>query len=170
MRLYGEFQAPKVDFGAFTRALHEELTKALAGGARAYLQMVVPKDKEAGVPVWSGASRGTFSELASYVEYAIALAPVGDAPDRVSLGMSTGTAFFDPGSTTPGLYTFTYQTWLPHLIINEYYDARQWGFHLKNPGPYHFQEDGQVAFETYASTVDLPGWDSLLDVVHIRVG
>ena len=77
------------------------------------------------------------------------------------------------------LYRFTYSTTLPHLIVNEYYNANLFRnpatgepyFHLTNPGPYHFQEAGQRAFRQYASSqVSLPGWESFLDTVTLRVG
>jgi hypothetical protein len=174
MKLTGNFQVPKVNLNQFQQALHQELTKALVEGAKVYLEKVVPENKDEHVPVWSGASRATFARLASYVEYAIAWGPVttpaGQAPDRVAMGLEHGEAVFDPGRSTSGVYTFTYETTLPHLIINESYDATQWGFRLRHPGPYHFQEKGRLAFEQFASTVVLPGWGSLLGVAQLRVG
>jgi len=159
-----------VNLNQFQQALHQELAKALVDGAKTYLETVAPKNMSEGIPVWSGASRATFSELASYVEYVISCSPVHGAPNRIALGTDSGTAIFEPGTVSPGVYSFTYETTLPHLIINEYHDATQWGFRLKNPGPYHFQEKGRLAFEQFASTVVLPGWGSLLDVVQLRVG
>ena len=174
MKLNGNFQVPKVNLNQFQQALHQELTKALVEGAKVYLEKVVPENKDDHVPVWSGASRATFARLASYVEYVIAWAPVttpaGQAPDRIAMGLGQGEAIFDPGRSAPGVYSFTYETTLPHLIINESYDATQWGFHLRHPGPYHFQEKGRLAFEQSASTVVLPSWGSLLDVAQLRVG
>ena len=170
MHLTGNFQIPKVDLNQFQQALHEELTKALVTGAKTYLETVVPKDTGEGIPVWSGASRATFSQLADHVEYVISCSPVHGAPDRIVMGMGSGTAMFEPGTVTAGVYSFTYETTLTHLIINEYYDATQWGYHLKRPGPYHFQEKGRLAFEQVASTIVLPGWGSLLSVAQLRIG
>ena len=86
MRLTAKFQLPKVDFGRYRQTLHETLSETLAEAARQYLMAIVPASTMDGIPVWSAASRATFSPLASYVAYALALAPEGPAgPD------STGT-------------------------------------------------------------------------------
>ena len=170
MRLIGNFQIPAIDVAKFKSALHKTLSEALTVGTKAYLETVVPLVSTEGVPVWSGASRATFARLASYVEYAINWTPVPKAPDRISLGLDTGTATFDTGQTKEGVYTFTYLTDLPHLIVNEYHDATQWGFHLTHPGPYRFQEKGKDAFEAATSDIELPSWESFLDTRQMNVG
>lgn len=170
MKLTPDFKALKINLPRFRRALHEQLSEKLAESCRIWLTTVVKESTAVGLPIWSAASIATFSPLASQVAYALALSPVSDAPNRVSLGLANGIGLFEPGTQKPGLYTFTYQTTLSHLIINESYDATQWGLHLKNPGPYYFQLRGEHAFRSFASTLVLPGWDSILDVTTIVVG
>ena len=63
-----------------------------------------------------------------------------------------------------------YTTSLPWLIINEYFDATQWGFHLKKPGPYDFQAKGLAAFLKFAEKVRLPDPFSCLKFAQIKVG
>ena len=55
-------------------------------------------------------------------------------------------------------YGFSYVTTLPWLIINEYYDARQWDFHLSALAPITFRKAATEALESYLSTEleDLP--------------
>jgi hypothetical protein len=163
MHLTANFKAPTVNFAKFKASLHERLAEALAQAGMKYLMATAET-----LPVWSGASRATFTPLASYVGLVLSITPV--AKSRIALGEGLGTATFDAGDTNPGLYTFSYETTLPHLIINEYHDATQWGFHLKNPGPYHFQGRGEQAFREFASELVLPGWGSILDWVQIKVG
>jgi hypothetical protein len=165
MRLTALFQVPRVDFARYRQALHERLSEALVQATMSYIDATAERI----VPVWSGASRATFSELASHVGYVLMLSPVGGAPNRVSLGLANGTGTFETDSAN-GIYRFSYSTTLSHLIINEYHDATQWGFHLINPGPYHFQEAGAEAFRQVASEVELPGWSSILTVMPLSGG
>ena len=122
MHLTAKFQVPNVNFDRFRQALHEKLSESLTEAAKQWLMAVVPVSTMEGIPVWSAASRATFSPLASYATYALALAPAGDAPDRVHLGLENGDATFEADRNT-GIYRFSYSTTLPHLIINEYYNA-----------------------------------------------
>ena len=90
------------------------------------------------------------------------------ARNRVQLGLEHGEAEFETNQDT-GVYSFTYHTTLSHLYINEYYDATAWGFNLKTPGPYHFQERGRAAFQAEAITVILPDWRDSVSVETIQV-
>jgi hypothetical protein len=178
MHISATFQAPRVNMARFREALHEQLSEALVQGAFTWLATVVEESTSAGLPIWSAASIATFSPLAHYVGMSLALSPVAGAPDRVEMGLANGQATFEPGTTTPGVYVFSYSTTLPHLTINEYENANtflnpktgQPYFHLHHPGPYHFQEKGQRAFLDFAKDVQLPGWSSILDTVTLRVG
>ena len=120
------------------------------------------------VPVWSGASRATFQALASSISVDIPIEPV--APDRTGLGAAMSTGNFDDGKSKPGRFVFRYSTTLPWLIINEYFDARQWGFHLTKPGPYQFQVAGQRAFIQSTRGVHLPDPWTCLKSNTIKVG
>jgi hypothetical protein len=129
------------------------------------------------MPVWSAASRATFAPLASQVEYALGYSPVSDAPNRIDIGIGASpgdNGTFQRGET-PGVYSFTYSTTLPHLIVNEYHNANNFppkngrSFHLTDPGPYRFQEKGKAAFLKYASEITLPGV-SLFTAHTITIG
>jgi len=173
MRLSAVFQVPRVDWNRFRAALHERLVTALTDATRQWLQATAVDL----VPVWSGASRATFSPLASYVNFVLSCTPAVGAPNRIDLGIANGTGTWTAGEI-PGLYRFIYSTMLPHLIINEYYNANTFinphtglpYFHLTNPGPYHFQEAGARAFEEVAAKVQLPGWDAILTTTIVRAG
>lgn len=125
MRLTATLACPRIDLVRYKEASHRFYSWCLAQALRQWL--INTRDT---IPVYSGASRETFTPLASQVEF--------------GLMNSTGTG---------GRYSFTYNTNLKHLVINEYFNAnlfkspsgRQY-FHLTNPGPYHFQERGRAAF------------------------
>lgn len=177
-KMTATFRYPRVNRARYQQTLHEMLSEVLVQAAFKWLATVITESTAVGLPVWSAASIATFSPLASYVGMGLALAPAGDAPDRVQLGLANGEATFHAGDETPGLYTFSYSTTLPHLIINEYYNANTFinpntgapYFHLHHPGPYRFQEKAERAFRDFAAQVELPGWGALLDVVTIHVG
>jgi hypothetical protein len=174
MRLSAQFQVPRVNISRYRQALHEHLSEALAQAGTAWLQATATEI----VPVWSAASRATFSPLASYVGYVLSLSPVADAPNRIQLGIDNGQATFEADRDS-GVYSFSYSTTLPHLIINEYFNAntfidpltgRQY-FHLKNPGPYHFQEAGRRAFERFAANdIQLPDLTDFVDTLQLSAG
>ena len=92
------------------------------------------------IPVWSGASQATFSELAAAIGLPLTISPVVQSREFLGEGMSRGD--LDTSGTS---VSFTYETNLPHLIYNEYNDGNQapgpgqFG-KLLNPGPYGFQE------------------------------
>ena len=95
--------------------------------------------------------------------------PIGSA-----WGESTSVRFF--GDPSNNVYSFTYATTLPHLIVNEYQNANDFPeknghkFRLTHPGPYHFQEKGKLAFQRFAMTeVSLPGWGSILDTTSLNL-
>jgi hypothetical protein len=174
MHLSAKFQVPRVNINRYRQVLHENLSETLAQVGMIWLHATATEI----VPVWSGASRATFSPLASYVGYVLSLSPVGNAPNRVQLGINNGEATFEANPDT-GIYSFSYSTMLPHLIINEYYNANtfinpltgQQYFHLINPGPYHFQEAGRRAFERFAANdIQLPSWQNIVDTVQLSAG
>lgn len=150
MKLKAQFQIPKFDMAGYKSALQERLGDAIAHAAFDWLQATVKL-----IPVWSGASASTFRPLASQISFQLASSPLQSVPDRQDLGLenSTGNVIADANS---GKFEFSYSTTLKHLIINEFHDARQWGFHLHTPGPYHFQEAGQRAFKESIKDVRLP--------------
>lgn len=92
------------------------------------------------IPVWSGASQATFSELAAAIGLPLTISPTVKSREFLGRGFSSGD--LDTSGTT---VSFTYETNLPHLVFNEYNDGNsspgpgQFA-KLLNPGPYGFQE------------------------------
>jgi hypothetical protein len=161
MKFTAAFHALRIDTDKYRRALDKCLREALAQSLAEWLQTTVMTE----VPVWSGASRATFLALAGCIHYDIPISP--EVPSRIGHGMdeSTGELVIDEGR---GQYTFRYSTTLPWLIINEYFDATQWGFHLRKPGPYDFQAKGQAAFRESAANVRLPSPFTCLKTAPIK--
>lgn len=114
------------------------------------------------VPVWSGQSVGTILPLAEILSRPVTInAPQGHAPgDESGRGAAQSSATLSGGN---GRWFITYETALKHLIINEQLDARVFGFRLKRPGPYNFQEQGAKAFADAAKDARLPDLTDFLD-------
>ncbi len=181
MHFTANLRLPKVDMNAFQQALNERLARATAEGAIVWLTKVIEDSTpRVGMPVWSAASRATFAPLASQVAFALSYIPTsasgrGDRID-VGIGASPGdNGTFERGEK-PGIYSFTYSTTLPHLIVNEYNNANDFTpktgnrrFHLTDPGPYHFQEKGKAAFLKHAADVSLPDV-SIFTATTISIG
>jgi hypothetical protein len=129
------------------------------------------------VPVWSGASAATFMPLAAELGHQLTIQPLlYSRGSRVNLGLENSDAevlVADDGSKA----TFTYYTTLAHLIWNEYHNANidpdptKWPppAELIEPGPYHFQEFGRQAFETFSQNVSLPNPFDYVTVKEYRV-
>ncbi len=149
MKFTGTLRAPRIDLDKYRRVLDKQLREDIAQAIMQWLEATVLAE----VPVWSGASRATFLALARNIEYNIPISPV--APSRVGRGMAESSGSLETDAMK-GRYVFQYQTTLPWLIVNEYFDATQWGFHLKKPGPYDFQKKGEAAFRSFAENVRLP--------------
>ena len=114
------------------------------------------------VPVWSGASVGTILPVAEKVGRSITInAPQGHAPgNRSSDGAAASSATLTNRS---GIVTIEYRTALMHLLINNEIDARVFGFKLKKPGPYHFDEACANAFLEAISEARLPDLTQFFD-------
>lgn len=152
MKAKYRYYRPTLNLYGYKLALDKVLREALAMGLEAWMQATTVE-----VPVWSGASRATFVKVGSIISHSVDLTG-GSAPfSRVGTGlaMSQGSGL-EATDTDRGLYTFTYGTTLPWLLVNEYYDATQWGFRLKKPGPYDFQSKGAAAFMHATKLVALP--------------
>ena len=165
MKLIANLVCPRINLAKYKFDAHRFFSWALANAARTYLVNTADT-----LPAYGGASKATFTPLASYVEYTLAIGAVG--PNTVSVGVGHGTADFkaDPN----GHYQFTYYTTLPHLIINEYQNANEFRdengkqyFHLKRPGPYHFQEKGEKAFRTDVGQLTMPSIKPYVIVVKV---
>lgn len=115
------------------------------------------------IPAWSGASLGTFSELAAEVGFNLQINATANGR-RLGLGPGAGAAASTGrfgGDIRRGLFTFEYTTNLEHLIFNEFNNANvtidpKVFSSLKKPGPYKFQEKGRAAFLASIATARLP--------------
>jgi len=161
MKFTGRLVAPRLNLDAYREAMHQALEEALAQACEIWLSTTV----DSLVPVWSGASRSTFLELASKIGRPIEIAPVVES--REGRGMAEGHGRWE-ADKEKGLYFFEYSTTLWWLIVNEYHDATQWGIHLKTPGPYMFQVKGQAAFKHFANQVRLPLVSGSIKAVTVK--
>lgn len=139
------------------KLIDAKLRAALIEGGTLWMNAAVTK-----IPVWSGASHGTFLKLAAKLGYQLnvnartGMGLMGLGP-QVGSNQSTGKL-----TVYAGAYVLEYSTTLWHLCYNEYHDgnankeeARVYS-RLKNPGPYHFQELAATEFRNFATTVRLP--------------
>lgn len=135
------------DLNAYKRTLEIELKEALARSAFQWLVTATGL-----IPVWSGASHGTFADLAQAIGFVQSIAPASTAPgDQSALGKAVSDGNF-VADITSGLFYFSYSTELPHLVYNEYNNANQspdptLRHRLLNPGPYNFQIAAREAYE-----------------------
>jgi hypothetical protein len=166
MKFTASLAVPHFDLASYKAKSHEFLAWVLAQAAREWLHNTADT-----LPVYGGASKATFGPLASRVEYALSIPVVG--PNTISIGTENGTMDF---KTENGKYQFTYYTTLPHLIINENFNANTFldpsgkpYFHLKNPGPYHFETRGAQAFTNYISILVMPSLKPYMTVKRITV-
>ena len=157
MRIRATLRQFSIDMNSYRRELHREMDRQIKEAARAWLHAVVaqtPGPSGGKVPIWSGASAATFSELAAAVAFPLGITPSGTAPNRISLGTKHGEG--ELVSNVDNGYRFRYRTTLEHLIFNEFNNANKVGFNLINPGPYDFQGKGKAAFENVAQDARLP--------------
>lgn len=158
MQFKATFEKPRLDLAAWRRQMAVEMETTLEIALVAWLSAAT-----APIPTWSGASLGTFSELAARVNFQLRISPtalgskLGQGPDA-GAAASKGTIDIDKRN---GLFKAEYSTSLEHLIYNEFNNANAGGdprvfARLKNPGPYGFLEKGASAFERAAQRGSLP--------------
>jgi hypothetical protein len=151
-----------MDMGDYQRRLHEQLSEEIAHVASVWLEAVLQE-----IPIWSGASWATFTRLSRAIGSTLAISPT--SLNRISYGQRHGNGALTADKKKVE-YTFEYSTDLRWLVHNEFNspgsDPNVWG-RLKKPGPYHFQQAGQTAFEKYAANIRLPNpWKSLKVTRH----
>lgn len=163
MKWKGTLKAPRLALDKYRNALHNHLAQQTMEAAKRWFDGIIKANV---VPVWSGASRATFRKLANQVQYIIPITPA--VSSRIPMGEASSEGYLDMNPKT-GKYTFHYSTTLKHLVFNEYNNANLYGFNLRKPGPYHFQERAKAAFFVYAATIRLHSpWD-FLTIHTIRV-
>jgi hypothetical protein len=148
----GKLMAPAFNMAGYRNLLTREFSDHIAHAAFEWLNAVLDR-----VPTWSGASRATFLRLAQEVGYSVDISPV--VSSRIGLGQRLGDGKITVDADK-GKFLFEYTTTLPWLVYNEYNDANADPdptlFHaLLDPGPYHFQLLGKMAFERYAAGVQI---------------
>lgn len=135
LEIRARFERPRFSLTSYRRALDRAITETLSRAAFEYIVSAVEQ-----IPVWSGASRATFTQLASIISAPLSINPV--VQSGVSRGASQGSGGLE---VRDGRGSFVYQTTLPHLVFNESNDGNstrgpgQFGT-LRTPGPYNFQE------------------------------
>jgi len=119
MKFSATFERAKIDMSSYMKALHFTLMEALSGAIYAYLDAVLSR-----IPVWSGAERATFLNLAKTISFSIPIAPTAwdGKLNRIPLGerCGTGRLIIDAAN---GRYHFEYTNDLHYLTYNEYKDA-----------------------------------------------
>ncbi len=153
MKIKAKFRVPHIDRSVYAQKLTDRLGRAIANAAAEWLGAVMFL-----IPVWSGASHGTFKPLASALGLQLSISPRVESRIGFGTTQATGAVTADADA---GRFTFSYSTTLAHLIYNEFNNANAtpdptliWG--LITPGPYHFQEAGQHVFREFAAGVRLP--------------
>lgn len=181
MKFSASFEKIQVDVVSYQRALDKTLREALAHGMYEYLNAVLSV-----IPVWSGASRATFLQLARTISMSIPISPVAwtnssknknnaNGLNRISLGERCGTGKLIINSAK-GEYAFEYTNDLHYLTYNEEHNANtergdpKVFSTLKNPGPYHFQAKGAAAFVDAVKETRLPSPWNYIKRTRLRVG
>ncbi len=156
MKLKFEYTWIGFNIAKYKRIIDKHLAEDLTEGGREWLSAAL-----AVIPVWSGASHGTFLKVANKLGISITVSSQTNLPGALGPG-----AGYSASAATlvvkDGLHTIEYSTSLWHLVYNEYKNANldpgsgRLFAKLKQPGPYGFQEVGAVAFSSFAKTVKLP--------------
>jgi hypothetical protein len=170
MKATFEYSLVKFSVAAYTKALNKEMTQFLKEAVGVWISAAVSV-----IPVWMGASHATFIKLAGKIGQTFNLG--GRTPIPGFFGPADGQAA-SRGSLTVwnGVYVAEYSTTLWHLIYNEYNDgnldkvAARVKSHLKQPGPYGFQEKANAAFKAYTdSQVRMPSPWAYITLVQRKV-
>ena len=158
MKFQATFERARVDKTSWLRQLEAEMKATFEEALTAWLNA-----STAPIPAWSGASLGTFSELAARLNFALRIAPT---PQGLRLGLGEGVGKAKSKGTIDidarrGIFKAEYSTSLEHLIFNEFNNANSGGdpkvfSQLRKPGPYNFLASGRAAFESVVQRGELP--------------
>lgn len=140
-RLTGRLGLVVLDVSALTASLDKELTQILVEGTVEWVRTV-----SAIIPNWSGESRASLQKIADLVDVPIFAGAVSGAPDRTQKGFAEGEGDLILNDKGDGVYAFVWHSNVFHLAFNESNNANQYGFHLRNPGPYHSMRQAQQSF------------------------
>lgn len=149
LKMKAKLQSPRLDVSRYIKVME---TLARVTLSQAIFEYVVTAQSI--IPVWTGASVTTLTDLARTIGLPLIVTPSGSAASRPGLvAKSQAKAKAESsGSLTvgAGVYSFSYSTGLQHLVYNEYNNANidrppELFSQLKNPGPYNFQEHTKSA-------------------------
>lgn len=156
MKMTCSFSLMKLNTGSYKKTLNTEMLQKLKEAVGVWIQAAVTI-----IPVWSGASHGTFLKLASKIGRTFSISGGGGLPGM--LGPNYGDSQSQGRLTVwDGAYIAEYSTTLWHLIYNEYNNANanpkegRVFSRLIQPGPYMFQEKANAAFSAYIENISLP--------------
>jgi len=154
-----EFYFIDFDFATYKRLMFNAMVNINERAGKAWIEAAV---FDTPIPIWSGASRATFEKLASELgTYVPSGPPVGNAPDRTSVGRRLSTKSGVIEDKNNAYVGFLYSTHLAHLHYNEYNlaVAGPWPQPRTNNvrfTPYRFQARARDAWENVARTAKLP--------------
>lgn len=168
MKIKATFQVPRLNLTSYIVALSETLSDALAQAAFEWINAATAE-----IPVWSGASHGTFLRLAQAIDFNLQIDSKSNAPRRVGYGQRNSDGGLDIDAAK-GRFKFMYETSLKHLVYNEYNNANidpDPGLlsQLLDPGPYDFQTTAAEAFLSSTRSVTLPDISRHIKVSIVRV-
>jgi hypothetical protein len=165
--LKAKLRAPALDTVRYVSLLENTARDTLS---RAMLEYVTTF--QAIVPVWSGASHGTLTHLASLISAPLAINPSSTSwiQNGPGYGARRSDAYYDDSD---GLFTFTYETDLPHLVYNEENDANTFpdpGLRgkLLQPGPYNFVDQTNGAVQAVLQNFDPPNLGQYIRAKRVR--
>lgn len=168
LKLSAKLQAPRLDVRGYKNELERRARETISLAIFQYVETATSI-----IPVWSGASLATFTELAALISLPLVITPSDTAhSDETASGKTHGGAYLDIDKEG-GRFQFVYQTDLPHLVWNEYHNANSepdpglFG-KLKNPGPYHFQKEaGKEVYHVF-QRFQGPSVDKYIKVKRVK--
>ena len=154
-----------MNLASYTTAIEADARNTLG---RAILEYLV--NFQIIVPVWSGASHATLTELARLISAPLAIQPSETAYDGRGTGRRRGGAKL---TATNGKYGFVFETDLPHLVYNEFNNAnsnpdKTLRGKLLNPGPYNFQEQLGNSVSVVLRGFTLPDLNRYITTFRVR--
>lgn len=153
MRFRNSLKGLVLNVKAFFGSSDARMRLATEEAARIWLNAAIPA-----VPVWSGASRATFQQLADAVGVPVPIDVAPNAPNRVAIGRFNSRGGIERSGE--GKWRFYYENNLRYLAANETRTVNRgeygvkWG--LIEPTPYNYRDAARRAVQAYAKTVTLP--------------
>jgi len=169
MKMSFNYDLMKLYVKRYEKEMDEVLLDGLMHGGVKWLHACLAR-----IPVWAGASHGTFIKIAEKLGAIVTISAIANIPwaKTASDGKSESTGKLIKEN---GKFILEYQTTLWHLVYNEYNNANanpnaaRLFAKLTRPGPYGFQEAGAKEFEKVAKTVKLPNPWKTIKIIRRKV-